>query len=88
MDDGLAEKLFNAFWHSVVAWGWPRPASWTDLHETQREAWQQVAIAARADAQAKLDAECEMLRAANDAWQRECAELNARLESVLNGGKL
>lgn len=83
MDDGLAEKLFNAFWASVCAHGWPKPCTWFELHETQREAWQQVAIAARADAASKIHDEVEMLRAANDAWQRENSELAMKLARAL-----
>ena len=74
MDDGLAEMLFNAFWDPLVARGWPKPCAWQELHETQRDAWQQVAIAAREDATSKQNAELEMLRDANAAWQRYVQE--------------
>lgn len=71
MNDGLAEQLFNAFWDPLVERGWPKPSPWADLHPTQREAWEQVAVAARAEF-AKRDAgEIQMLRDANAAWQRE-----------------
>jgi hypothetical protein len=49
MDDGLAEKLFKAFWSNICARGWPQPVKWNELHETQREAWEAAAIAARGE---------------------------------------
>lgn len=80
MNDGLAEKLFDAFWAGVCAHGWPKPMAWSELHQTQRDAWEQVAIAAREDFARCLNVELEMLRGANEAWQRENATLRAGIE--------
>jgi hypothetical protein len=80
MDDGLAEKLFNAFWDPLVARGWPRPCAWDELHQTQRDAWEGVAAAARMDAASKINAEVEMLRAANQAWQTRDEEWRRTFE--------
>lgn len=79
MDDGLAEKLFNAFWDPIVARGWPKPCAWSDLHDTQREAWEQVAIAARGIFAGKVNAEVEMLHGAIDGWRSENERLTGEL---------
>lgn len=76
MDDGLAEKLFEAFYFPVV------PVAWKDLPDSQREAWESVAVAARAEAAAKVDGTVTMLREANAAWQRENGELRIRVGSL------
>lgn len=85
MDDGLAEKLFDSFWSTLVAAGWPLPWAWASLHRLQREAWEHVAIAARQDAATKQDAEIAMLRGANAALQRENSALRAESCPNCNG---
>jgi hypothetical protein len=85
MDDGLAEKLYNAFWDPLVERGWPKPCGWAALHTSQREAWEQVAIAARAHAAAQVNDEIVMLRGANDAWQRVNDELRDELACLRIG---
>lgn len=80
MDDGLAERLFNAFWAPIVAAGYPPPAKWSELGEAQQLAWQAAATAARGEMKAQIALRTEMLQGANAAWQREHAELQAKLE--------
>jgi hypothetical protein len=70
MDDGLAEKLFDAFWASCAGGDFVRLGPWSALRDEQREAWQAVAAMARREAEANEDAEIKMLREANAAWQR------------------
>lgn len=80
MDDGLAERLFNAFWKPIVDAGYPPPVTWAALGDAQRMAWQAAAVAARTEFADRVDAEVEMLRGANAAWQREYADATAKLE--------
>src|SRR5437868_7126036 len=80
MDDGLGEKLFYAFWKPFIEAGYPPPAKWNELGDAQRAGWQSAAIAARGEMNAQIAMRTEMLEGANKAWQRENAELQAKLE--------
>lgn len=82
MDDGLAEKLFYAFWKPIVDAGYPPPAKWDDLGDAQRTAWQAAAVAARGGMNAQIEMRTEMLEGANAAWQREVLALNEQIKQL------
>ena len=83
MDDGLAEKLFNAYRASLVANVLLKPFELNEMNEVEREPWQAAAVAARQDASERDRAEIEMLRGANAGWQREGEKRRHELHEAL-----
>lgn len=61
MDDGLAERMFEAFWKPIVDAGYPPPAKWNELGEAQHLGWQAAATAARREMNATIAMRTEML---------------------------
>lgn len=85
MDDGLAEKLFNAFWAPIVAAGYPPPAKWDELGDAPRIAWQAAAAEARRIHASQVEARVEMLEGAIEGWRREAAATEERIEQHVEG---